>query len=296
MLAYVLILPAGFAAQLIDGTLGMGYGASSSSLLLAAGLAPAAVSASVHVAKVFAGLTSGIAHCALGNVDRQTAVPIAVGGVVGGVGGALFVSSIDGERIRPLVAAILLILGVRILAAHLPRKRTVRWLSYRSSRRFLVPLGLVGGAVDAVGGGGWGPVCTPALLSVGAREPRYVVGSVNAAEFAVALATTIAFAVTLGPSRFLWPIALPLLVGGMIAAPVSALACRKITARGLGVSVGLVLVALNLGALAPVISRLAGHPRPTVAVPPAVFAAIAFGLIALLVRAIWLRRSIGQEA
>ena len=277
MRGYLLILPIGLVAQFVDGTLGMGYGASSSSLLLAAGFLPAAVSASVHAAEIFSSLASGASHLKLGNVDKTVVLPLAAGGVIGGVAGAYFLSNIDSALIRPYIGLLLMILGIRILLTS--RKRKGSDIGKRISSRFLVPLGLAGGVVDAIGGGGWGPICTSTIVSTKSGEPRTAIGSVNAAEFLVTLAITITFAFSLGLERFLWHITLPLMIGGVIAAPLSAYACRRIAPGNLSIGIGLVLIVLNLRAVAPVLSSTLGVHLPVKFDLIVVLAAIAAGLV-----------------
>lgn len=281
---YLIVLPIGLLAQFIDGTLGMGYGASSSSFLLAAGFVPAAVSASVHAAELFASLASGVSHLKLGNVDKSITGPLALSGVFGGVLGAYFLSRLPADFIKPYVAVLLLIVGARILFTHLRAERKPIG-NPRLPKRFLVPLGLIGGAIDAVGGGGWGPICTPAILATGKGEPRYAVGSVNAAEFVTTLAITATFAATLGLEKFLWGITVPLLIGGVIAAPLSAVACRRIDPGRLGTVIGAMLILLNLRVVAPVVSGVLGVP-PLVCLD----SALTFGAVALVLIALTLRR------
>lgn len=247
---YLYIIPIGFMAQYIDGTLGMGYGASSSSFLLAAGFGPAVVSASVHTAEIFASLAAGISHLKFGNVDRGIVVPLSITGSLGGVMGAIFLSSLTGALVRPFIALLLLLIGVKVFVIFC-RKRLGNHVGGRFSRKLLLPLGLIGGAVDAIGGGGWGPICTPVLVTANRREPRYVVGSVNMAEFFTTTAIVITFAITLGLDKFLWGITVPLIIGGVVAAPMAAYSCRKISPRVLGVAIGVLLIGLNMHTAAP---------------------------------------------
>lgn len=281
---YLIVLPIGFLAQFIDGTLGMGYGVSSSSFLLAAGFMPVAMSASVHASELFASLASGVSHLKLGNVDRGVTVPLALSGVMGGTLGAYFLSKLSGDLIKPYVAFLLLIMGARIILTHIRAEHRPTG-NPRLSKRFLVPLGLIGGAVDAVGGGGWGPICTPAILATGKGEPRYAVGSVNAAEFLTTFAITATFAITLGLKKFLWGITVPLLIGGIIAAPLSAIACRRIDPGRLGTVIGAMLILLNLRIVVPVVSGALGVP-PVVRLD----SALTFGTVALVLVALTLRR------
>src|ERR687893_767183 len=187
MQVLIVLLFAGFAAQLVDGALGMAYGATSATLVLAAGYTPAVASASVHLAEIGTTLVSGASHWRFGNVDWRTVRRIGIPGAIGAFCGAVVLSNISGDIARPWMAGILLTLGVYILA-----RFTLRGVPTKEGRRyvrgrFLAPLGLGAGFVDATGGGGWGPVATPTLLASGRMEPRKVVGSVDTSEFLVAL-------------------------------------------------------------------------------------------------------------
>lgn len=242
------ILLAGFAAQFIDGTLGMGYGASSASLLVAIGLAPAVASASVHTAEIVTTLVSGIAHHQLGNVRRDLVLPLAIPGVIGGVLGAYFLSSIPAKTIKPWVAGLLLVMGCLILYRFLARmKRDVA--GKQLSGPGIVILGLMAGFLDAVGGGGWGPVATPSLILADNGQPHEVVGSVNVVEFFVTMAETVTFALTIGLEAFRWDIVMALLVGGVSAAPVAAWLCKKLPHRVMGILIGALLILLNVRTL-----------------------------------------------
>lgn len=257
----LLVLVWGFFAQYIDGALGMGYGATSASLILGTTtLYPAIVSASVHTAEIFVSAASGLSHLRFGNVHKKIALPLTCTGVIGGVIGALFVSEMLGEFVKPFVGIILFILGLRIfLRYYLKNKLTVHSKPKGEfSKKFLLPVGLVGGAVDAIGGGGWGPVCTSTLVSANKKEPRYVVGSVNISEFFTTLAIVATFGLTLGFETFLWYITIPLIIGGVIAAPVAAYTCKKISATVLGLSTGIILMVLNSRTIAKSLPRLIG--------------------------------------
>jgi len=242
------ILLAGFAAQFIDGTLGMGYGVSSSSLLVAIGLAPAIASASVHTSEIVTTLVSGIAHHQLGNIKRELVIPLAIPGVIGGVLGAYFLSWIPGKTIKPWVAGLLVVMGCLIVYCFFTRRQ---WgvTGKRMSRPGMTLLGLVAGFLDAVGGGGWGPVATPSLILTEDGQPHEVVGSVNMVEFFVTIAETITFALTIGLEAFRWDIVVALLVGGVIAAPIAAWVCKKLPHRMMGILIGVLLILLNVRTL-----------------------------------------------
>lgn len=234
----------GLAAQLVDGALGMAYGVTSSTLLLVAGVAPAAASASVHLAEIGTTLASGVAHWRFGNVDWRVVARIALPGAVGAFAGATFLSSISTEAAAPWMAGILFLLGVYLLIRFSRPLRAAR--PGRPLRtRFLAPVGLVAGFIDATGGGGWGPVATPSLLVSGRMEPRKVIGSVDTSEVVVAAAASIGFLIGLGSQGFLLPTVAALLVGGVVAAPVAAWLVRVVPAQLLGASVGGVIVLTN---------------------------------------------------
>ncbi|SCG46246.1 sulfite exporter TauE/SafE family protein [Micromonospora coxensis] len=234
----------GLAAQLVDGALGMAYGLTSSTLLLFAGVAPAAASASVHLAEIGTTLAAGVAHWRFGNVDWRVVARIAVPGAIGAFAGATFLSAISTESAAPWMAAILFGLGAYLLV-RFSRPLRPRPAAGRLRGRFLGPLGLFAGFVDATGGGGWGPVATPALLVSGRLEPRKVIGSVDTAEFMVAGAASVGFLIGLGTEGFLLPTVAALLVGGLIAAPIAAWLVRIVPAQLLGATIGGVIVLTN---------------------------------------------------
>jgi uncharacterized membrane protein YfcA len=235
----------GFVAQLVDGALGMAYGTTTTSLVLATGLAPAAASAAVHMAELGTTAVSGVSHWRFGNVDWRTVRRIGVPGAIGAFVGAVALSSLSSEVAKPWMGAILLVLGVYILGRFaLGRAPRPRGRPYVRGR-YLAALGLSAGFIDASGGGGWGPVATPTLLATGKIEPRKVVGSVDTSEFLVALAASVGFLVGLGGEgiRFAWVGAL--LAGGVVAAPIAAWLVRKLAPRVLGAAVGGLIVLTN---------------------------------------------------
>ncbi|SCL15765.1 hypothetical protein GA0070616_0823 [Micromonospora nigra] len=253
----------GLAAQLVDGALGMAYGLTSSTLLLLAGVAPAAASASVHLSEIGTTLASGAAHWRFGNIDWRVVSRIALPGAVGAFAGATFLSSLSTEAAAPWMAAILFTLGSYLLVRFTrPLRRGPA--AGRLRGRFLGPLGLVAGFVDATGGGGWGPVATPALLVSGRIEPRKVIGSVDTSEFVVASAASVGFLIGLGSDGFVLPIVLALLAGGLVAAPIAAWLVRIVPAQLLGAAIGGVIVLTN----ARTLMRAAEFDG---AVPPAVY-------------------------
>ena len=245
MRSLLLLALVGLGAQLVDGSLGMAYGVTSTTLLLALNTGAASASATVHLAEIGTTLVSGAAHWRFGNVDWTVVRRVGVPGAVGAFAGATFLSSLSTETAAPIMSLILFTLGlyvlIRFTVAGLPRDR----VGLPLRKRFLGPLGLVAGFVDATGGGGWGPVGTPAILASGRLEPRRVIGSIDTSEFLVAVAASLGFLVGIGSANinFAWVGAL--LLGGMIAAPIAAWLVRLVPPRVLGSAVGGVIVLTN---------------------------------------------------
>ena len=251
MIDHVLAAVAGFGAQLVDGSLGMGYGITATSLLLTGGLAPAMASASVNFAQLGTTLTSGISHWRVGNVDWRIVRRLSVPGGVGALAGATVLSSLSTAAARPVMAVLLLLLGLGVILRFVARRPGVEptpapWASRRS---FLAPLGLVGGFVNSTGGGGWGPVVTSTLLSVGPVPPRKVIGSVSTAEFVVTVCASLGFVLGLGLTGMGWGTIVALMLGGVLAAPIAALLAGRLPAQILGVTVGSLIVVLNIGSV-----------------------------------------------
>ncbi|HLS93760.1 MAG TPA: sulfite exporter TauE/SafE family protein [Microbacterium sp.] len=248
MKTLILLALVGFAAQLVDGSLGMAYGVTSTTLLLAIGTNPAAASATVHLAEIGTTLASGAAHWRFGNVDWRAVVRIGIPGAVGAFAGATFLSWLSTELAQPIMSSILLALGLFVLL-----RFTLQGVPRRTHqplrKRFLVPLGLVGGFMDATGGGGWGPVGTPALLASGRMEPRKVIGTIDTSEFLVAVAASLGFLFGLSGAGVDWGWALALLLGGLVAAPLAAWIVRFVPPRILGSLVGGLIVFTNVRTL-----------------------------------------------
>ncbi len=250
MRRFLTIALVGLGAQLVDGALGMGYGATSTSFLLVAGMTPALASASVHLAEVGTNLASGVSHWHLDNVDWRLVARIGVPGAIGALAGATFLSTLSTEAAAPLMALILGGLGMYILLRYVFKPpQTALATTSPHGKRFLIPLGLVGGFIDATGGGGWGPISTTALLSAGKTAPRTVIGSVDTSEFLVSLAASVAFIVNLGLLGIDWLLVLALLLGGLIAAPIAAWLVSKLPARIMGIAVGGLIIMTNLRTL-----------------------------------------------
>ncbi|WP_035699034.1 sulfite exporter TauE/SafE family protein [Glycomyces tenuis] len=245
MRTLILLGLVGLVAQLVDGSLGMAYGVTSSTLLLAIGTSPAAASATVHLAEIGTTLASGASHWRFGNVDWKVVAKIGVPGAVGAFAGATFLSSLSTEVAGPVMAVILFGLGAYVLVRFTFFGLNRHNLGKPLRGRFLGPLGLVGGFFDATGGGGWGPVGTPALLASGRMEPRKVVGSIDTSEFLVAVAASIGFLIGLGGEEINFSWVGVLLIGGLIAAPIAAWLVRHVPPRILGSLVGGVIVFTN---------------------------------------------------
>lgn len=239
----IVLAAVGLAAQLVDGSLGMGYGVTSTTLLVLAGLTPAAASASVHFSELGTNLASGVSHWKLRNVDWRVVARIAGPGAIGAFVGATVLSHLSTEAAAPVMSAILTLLGIYILVRFIAgiRPKVTKDLSVK----FLAPLGLFAGFIDASGGGGWGPVATPALLADGRLVPRKVIGSVDTSEFAVSAAASLGFLFGLGAAGINWSFALALLAGGLIAAPLAAYLVRVAPAHLLGVAVGGIILLTN---------------------------------------------------
>ena len=234
----------GLIAQLVDGSLGMAYGVTSTTLLLTVGIAPAAASAAVHLSEVGTTLASGVSHWKFGNVDWGKVGWMAVPGGVGAFLGAVVLSSISAEAAQPIVAIFLFCLGAYILI-RFSFKMSNLITEKPISRKFLSPLGLVAGFLDAAGGGGWGPISTPTLLSSGRMQPRKVVGTVDTSEFVVALCASLGFLISLSFAEIPLGVVAALLIGGVIAAPLAAYLVRLLHPRVLGTAVAGVILLTN---------------------------------------------------
>ncbi len=253
----VMVFIAGFAASLVDGALGMGFGPTSSSILLGTGLSPAGISTTVNLAKVATGLSAAVAHWRFGNIDRRLVLRLVVPGALGALLGVTVLASVDGDTLKPILAVLLLVMAARILM------------------RFSRPLPVAAGADEAEGGderavgsdrrydergtavaaaaggvtnglvGAWGPVVTPFLLQRG-LAPRYAIGSVNTAEVGVAVAASGSLLASVGGGGIDVAVVVAMLAGGVLAAPVAAWAIRFLPARALGVAVGGLLFVINI--------------------------------------------------
>lgn len=236
----VIYIIAGFVAQLIDGALGMAYGISASSLLMGFGVPPAVVSSTVHAAECFTTGASALSHHTFGNISRDLFRRLLIPGIIGAALGAYVLSSFDGELIKPYISGYLMIMGVVIIVKAFmpfpPREVTTK----------LTPLALIGSFLDAVGGGGWGPIVATNLIVRG-NSVREAVGSVNAVEFFVTLSASITFFLSIGLGH--WQVIAGLAAGGVIAAPLGAYMTKKLPHRPMMVVVGTLVVMLSLRTL-----------------------------------------------
>lgn len=276
MVGLVLYALAGFVAQLVDGSLGMAFGVTATTGLLVAGTAPAVASASVHLAEIGTAVASGASHWRLGNVDWKVVGWLAVPGAIGGFAGATVLSSLSTEASEPWMAGLLIALGVYVVLRFTVWSRPVsRRTLTPAGRRWLVPLGVVAGFVDATGGGGWGPISTSTLLSSGRMTPRRTIGSVDTSEFIVALAASAGFLTVLGGDVLSTTVIVGLLVGGVLAAPLAAYLVRILPTRMIGVGAGGMIVLSNAQVILDTID-------PATAVSVASYVVISVAWIALL--------------
>lgn len=248
---FLWMLLAGFLAQMVDGALGMGYGVISTTILLSAGLNPAAISGSIHTAEMFSSGASGYSHYRFGNVNKKLFKTLLIPGVLGAIAGAILLGTV-GEKyaswFRPILSAYTLLLGIRILSNAFKKLNTkpkklkqVGWLAG------------AGGFLDSFGGGGWGPLVTSTLISKG-RSPRYVIGSVSLTEFFVTLASALTFFVILGISH--WQTITGLIIGGLLAAPIAARLAGKLAVKKMFIGVGIIVIISSLRILWGTISKL----------------------------------------
>ena len=225
----------GFLAQLVDGTLGMAYGVSCSTLLLNFGVAPKVATAAVHTAEVFTTGVSGLSHLKFGNIDKKLFLRIVITGVAGAMIGAYLISAVfDGKLIKPYIATYLLILGIVILIKGIRNQPKPE-----SKIKYAEVLALFGGFFDAIGGGGWGPIVTSNLINQG-KNPRETIGTVNTAEFFVAFFGTGVFLFFVGIDS--WKTVLGLIIGGVIAAPIGAYFASRVNKKTIMILIGAVII------------------------------------------------------
>ena len=262
----------GGLAQFVDGSLGMGFGITSATLLTLLGYSAVAASAGTHAAKMGTTLVSGLAHWREGNVDWRVLLAIGVPGSLGAFAGAVILTNVSLDGARVWMSLILLILGISIVMRFAFGKTLIPQVKART--RHLWPVGLFGGFVDATGGGGWGPVATPSLMTLTKHAPRKVVGTVSAAEFSVAVFASAGFLFGAKESQVPWGAVIGLIIGGLIVAPFAARFAGRAPVHSLGTLVGGMVIISNLA----VMFKLFGVPG---ALGGLLCAAVAIGAVAL---------------
>ncbi|QNF31883.1 sulfite exporter TauE/SafE family protein [Adhaeribacter swui] len=236
---FFLYMLGGFIAQMVDGALGMAYGLTSTTFLLSVGITPAAASASVHASEVFTSGASGLMHLKLKNVNRKLFTSLLIPGVIGAGLGAYILSSLEDYNyiMKPIVAGYTLVLGVLIIIkAFKPNRKKLK-------EKLIPPLAVFGGFMDSVGGGGWGPIVSSTLIA-GGHSPRFTIGSVNLAEFFIALASSLTFFTMIGIHH--WQIIAGLILGGVIAAPIAANMSKKLPVKSLMILVGVLVILVSI--------------------------------------------------
>ena len=234
----ILYAAIGFAAQIVDGEIGMAYGLTATTVLMSSGVTAATASASVHAAELVTTAASGTAHWRMGNIDRNLVKRLALPGMVGGAFGAYILATVPSTYIRPVVSTYLIVMGFVILWRAIWNARTPS-----NSTKHIGALGLVGGFLDSIGGGGWGAMVTTTLIGRGIK-PRFAIGSANAAEFFVTSVVTATFVATIGIA--LWPVIAGLIIGGVLAAPFAAYATKHLPEKPVMIIVATVVIALSL--------------------------------------------------
>lgn len=256
----LLVFLAGFVASFVDGALGMGFGPTSATILLSTGLAPAAVSTTVNIAKVATGLAAAVSHWRFGNIDRALVLRLAVPGMVGALIGVTVLANVDGDLLRPILAALLLVVGLRILVRYSTPFPVTTAVAVKDeaehqsepmpdwNQRGTIPVATAGGVTNGLIGA-WGPVVTPFLLQRG-LPPRFAIGSVNTAEVAVAVVASGTLLASIGGGDLDPGVVLAMLLGGVLAAPLAAYVIRFLPPRALGLAVASLLMFTNIRELA----------------------------------------------
>jgi uncharacterized membrane protein YfcA len=242
---WILFALVGSVAQLIDGALGMGFGLTSSTLLVTIGASAAVASAAVHMAEIGTTLASGASHWHAENIDKKILVRLAIPGGVGAFLGATFLSFIDLSSSKVFISTLLLFLGFLLLYRNVFKSENQVNMVEIKNPRFLTYLGFTGGFVDASGGGGWGPIVTPTLITTTSTEPRKVIGTVSAAEFVVAVSASVGFLININRIDINWATVGGLALGGVIAAPIAAKLVGRLPAKVLGTVVAIAIILLN---------------------------------------------------
>ena len=236
---------AGSVAQLIDGALGMGFGLTSSTLLLTLGASAAVASAAVHAAEIGTTLVSGASHWHAENIDKDVLVRLAIPGGIGALLGATFLSSIDLSSSKIFISTLLLFIGFLLLYRNLFQSPTPQAAEPNNNPRFLTFLGFSGGFVDAAGGGGWVPVVTPTLMTTTNMTPRKIIGTVSAAELIVAVSASVGFLLNINKLDINWAIVGGLALGGCLMAPIAARIVSKLPRKQLAILVGVAVIVIN---------------------------------------------------
>lgn len=236
---------AGSIAQLIDGTLGMGFGLTSSTLLLTLGASAAVASAAVHAAEIGTTLVSGASHWHAENVDKRILLKLAVPGGIGALLGATFLSWIDLSSAKIFISTLLLLLGFLLLYRNIFPTTQPQPSVELTNPRYLTYLGFTGGFVDASGGGGWGPIVTPTMMTTTTVEPRKIIGTVSAAEFIVAISASLGFLVNLNRLNIDWLVVGGLALGGSLMAPIAARIVVALPRKQIGILVGVAVIVIN---------------------------------------------------
>ena len=242
---WILFALVGSAAQLIDGALGMGFGLTSSTLLITLGASAAVASAAVHMAEIGTTLASGASHWHAENIDKKILLRLAIPGGIGAFLGATFLSFIDLSSSKIFISTLLLFLGFLLLYRNIFKDENQVNMVEIKNPRFLTYLGFTGGFVDASGGGGWGPIVTPTLITTTSTEPRKVIGPVSAAEFVVAVSASVGFLININRIDINWATVGGLALGGVIAAPIAAKLVGRLPAKVLGTVVAIAIIVLN---------------------------------------------------
>ena len=236
---------AGSVAQLIDGTLGMGFGLTSSTLLLTLGASAAVASAAVHAAEIGTTLVSGASHWHAENVDKRILLKLAVPGGIGALLGATFLSWIDLSSAKIFISTLLLLLGFLLLYRNIFPSTQPQPSVELTNPRYLTYLGFTGGFVDASGGGGWGPIVTPTMMTTTTVEPRKIIGTVSAAEFIVAVSASVGFLVNINRLDIDWSVVSGLALGGCLMAPIAARIVVALPRKQIGILVGVAVIVIN---------------------------------------------------
>lgn len=239
-ISFCFFMGAGFIAQLVDGAVGMGYGVTSTSILMSMGVHPAAISGSVHTAEIFSSAASGYSHYKFGNVNKKLFKVLVIPGILGAIAGAgalVWLGDKYGNMIKPFLAAYCLLLGIRILYQAYKREKKIKKVKKAGW------LAGAGGFLDSFGGGGWGPLVTSTLIAKG-RSPQYVIGSVSLSEFFVTFFSALSFFVFIGITH--WQVIAGLMIGGAFAAPIAAKLAGKLPLRTMLICVGLMVIIWSL--------------------------------------------------